>query len=155
MIKINQKHLIHTILGHSYIMSVVFFCLAIVANSIYSWKYNNQHVFMIGVIFVLSGTMLSFWAQRAAHVSSKLRLSKNPPVSAFTYGPYGYMRTPTQFALFLMICGLGFVVNIVWICIFSAASFLIAYVFFMNKQEKVLINRYGASYKQYLKLVHF
>jgi protein-S-isoprenylcysteine O-methyltransferase Ste14 len=96
-----------------------------------------------------------FWAQRASHISTKARLADDRTHEAFSVGPYAFLRTPTQTSLFLLMFGLGLVVDILWISIFAILSLIINYIIFVKKQDKILLKRYGASYEKYRSKVRF
>lgn len=153
--KINPTHLIHTVLGHSYMLFVLFFCLAVFSDQMYPLTFHAPILESVGIVLVLFATLIIFWAQRSGHRSAKVRYDETPDARAFMFGPYAYMRTPTQFALFLLVLGLGFAVDMPWISIFAFVAFIISYTFFIKKQEKILIKRYGAAYESYRSQVRF
>ncbi len=155
MSKFNNTHLIHTVLGHAYLLFLVFFCLAIFVNRLYPFEFHSTTLEYIVIVLVFLGTFVIFWAQRASHISTKARLADDRTHEAFSVGPYAFLRTPTQTSLFLLMFGLGLVVDILWISIFAILSLIINYIIFVKKQDKILLKRYGASYEKYRSKVRF
>ncbi len=153
--KFNNTHLIHTVLGHAYLLFLVFFFVAIFCNALYPLEFHNTTLEYIGIGLIFLGTVVIFWAQRASHVSTQARISGERTHEAFSVGPYAFIRTPTQTSLFLLMFGLGLAVDITWISIFAVVSFFINYVIFVRKQERILSKRYGESYKTYKSKVRF
>ncbi len=121
----------------------------------YPLQFNTPWLESFGLALVLFGTVIAFWAQRSTHVSAQARYHETRTYKNFMCGPYRYVRAPTQLALLFLVAGLGFSVNIAWVSIFAVLSFMVTYAFFIKKQERILIKRYGESYEQYRSKVRF
>lgn len=155
MIEIKQKHLIHTVLGHSYLFFVLFFAVGIVLDKIIPIPFQNTVVEYIGVGLVLVGTALAFWAQTAAYRSSEDRHQQERDENVFARGPYRLTRFPTQIAIFLLNFGFGLATDLLWVSLFSIVALVFNYIFFAKKQSDILEKRYGESYKTYRSKVRF
>jgi protein-S-isoprenylcysteine O-methyltransferase Ste14 len=155
MIKLNKRHLIHTVLGHSYLAFLGFFCLAIFIDTLYPIKINSIYQTYGGIAFVCIGTIFIFWAQMNSKKSLHERHLELNSDQAFQHGPYKFIRTPTQAGIFLLIVGLGFTLDSLWVIIFAVIALVVNVIFFVRKQEMILEKRYGESYKIYKTKVRF
>lgn len=155
MIEIKQKHLIHTVLGHSYLFFILFFAIGIVLDKIIPIPFQNTVVEYIGIAFVMIGTLVAFWAQTAAYRSSDERHHQQRDANVFARGPYRITRFPTQLAIFLLNFGFGLATDLLWVSAFSVITLVVSYGFFAKKQSDILEKRYGESYKTYRSKVRF
>ncbi|MEI7709662.1 MAG: hypothetical protein WCI76_03025 [bacterium] len=143
----------HNVLAHSYIIYFVLLLIAVYLDSIYDLKIMDDTVMLpIGVVFLIVAPILIIWAQKSGR---DLRRAKEVTIHHFCVGPYCYTRVPTQWGLFLLVLGFGFVTNSFFVITFTAFAFLISKFLFMHKQEKVLEQKYGATYLEYKKKVKF
>jgi protein-S-isoprenylcysteine O-methyltransferase Ste14 len=155
MITINKKHLIHTVLGHSYLVFVIFFCIAIIVETMYPVTLSIPYREQGGVLLVIIGTIFIFWAQMNSKKTLHERHTALQSEQAFRHGPYKFLRSPTQAGLFLLISGLGITIDSLWVIIFSIVALIVNILFFIKKQEMILEKRYGQSYKIYKTKVRF
>jgi protein-S-isoprenylcysteine O-methyltransferase Ste14 len=81
--------------------------------------------------------------------------TKNLTKETFSKGPYRFTSTPTNFGLFFLILGFGMVANSFFVIVCSCIAFLIARFVFLEQEEKVLAEKYGAPYLEYKKIVKF
>lgn len=145
-----KKSTVHGVLAHSYLFYFILFLLGLFLDFLFSLKiFENIAISSIGVILLILGTFLIFWAQRTSHKLEKENISKE----TFYQGPYCYTRTPTHLGLFLLMLGFGVVINSLFIIIFSVISFFITKFTFIKKEEKILAFKYGAPYLEYKKSV--
>jgi protein-S-isoprenylcysteine O-methyltransferase Ste14 len=108
-----------------------------------------------GVVLVLIGTALIIWAQTNSKKSLHERHTEIATEQAFSHGPYRFLRSPTQAGLFMLIAGLGFTIDNIWVVIFATLALVVNILFFIRKQEMILEKRYGTSYSIYKKKVRF
>lgn len=156
MIKIDKTHLIHVVLGHSYLFYFVLFCIAIVLDIINPLRFiRSQYSLNIGVLLVVLGSLLLFWAQSSSKKSLHERHEEHRSEKAFLHGPYTFLRSPTQVSLLFMFVGLGLVLNSVFVTVAAVISFILSKTVFIKKQESILESRYGESYKAYKTKVPF
>ena len=147
-----HKNSVHRVLAHSYSVFFFFFLIGICLDLFFNLRvFNSITATPSGVIFLIIGTLLIIWAQTTSQKLNKENISKE----TFCHGPYRYTRSPTHWGLFLLMLGFGMINNAFFIVLFSIISFLIAKFVFLNKEEKILASKYGASYLEYKKSVKF
>jgi protein-S-isoprenylcysteine O-methyltransferase Ste14 len=147
-----HKNKVHKILARSYSVYLFLFLIGICLNLIFNFKvFNNPSAVPIGIFFLMAGTLLILWAQRTSRNLRKENISKE----TFCHGPYRFTRTPTNFGLFFLILGFGMIVNSLFIVLSAFISFVIAKFIFLNKEEKILAEKYGAPYLEYKQSVKF
>lgn len=145
-----HKNKVHKILAHSYLFYFISLLLGLFLDFAFPLGvFGNSIVALVGIIFLIFGTFLIFWAQK-----SSLKLQKeNMTKETFSHGPYRYSRSPTHFGLFFLTLGFGIIANALFIVIFSIISFLITKFVFIKKEEEILVQKYGAPYLEYKKVV--
>ena len=147
-----HKDKVHHILAHSYMFYFIAFLFSLILDFIFPLKILDQSVAIpLGTILLLFSAWLVFWAQKSSHKLEKENITKE----TFCRGPYCYTRSPTHLGLFLMILGFGFLTNSFFITFFAILSFITTKFTFLNKQEKILTEKYGAPYAEYKKSVRF
>lgn len=147
-----QKNKIHGILAHSYLFYFVSFLLGLFLDFMFPIQfYEKAIVALVGAVFLVFGTFLIFWAQKSSHKLQKENMTKE----SFCNGPYRYTRSPTHFGLFFLMLGFGIIVNALFIIVFITISFFITKFVFLRKEEKILVEKYGAPFVEYQKSVRF
>ncbi len=147
-----HKNKIHKILAHSYLFYFILFLFGLFLDFTFSIKiFEKSAMASVGAVFLILGTLLILWAQMSSHKLKKENMSKE----TFCCGPYRYTRSPTHYGLFLLILGFGIMANALFIIIFSIISFIITKFTFIQKEEKILAEKYGAPYLEYKKSVKF
>lgn len=156
MFKINKKHFIHVVLGHSYLFYFVLFAIGIFFDGVKPIQFIHPELAQnVGVFFVFLGSLLMVWSQQSSKKSLHERHEIHRSEKAFFHGPYAYLRNPTQTSLLFMFLGLGLVLNMAFVSIAAVVSFILGRLFFIKKQEAILLDRYGQSYKTYKAKVRF
>ncbi len=147
-----HKNKVHGVLAHSYLFYFVSFLVGLFLDFIFPFKiFKNPAVFSVGCVFLVLGTLLILWAQRASLNLKKENINK----VTFSHGPYRYTRSPTHLGLFILILGFGIIINALFIVIFSIISFIFTKIFFIKEEERILAEKYGAPYLEYKKSVKF
>ena len=147
-----QVHGVHQVLAHSYATHLFLFLVGVILDLIFNFKFfNNPLVTPLGILFLIIGTFLVIWAQRTSRKLDKNHIS----VETFRKGPYRYTRVPTNFGLFFLVLGFGLIINAFFVILSAFLSFLISKFIFLDKQEKILAQKYGAPYLEYKKTVKF
>jgi protein-S-isoprenylcysteine O-methyltransferase Ste14 len=149
----NNKDNIHKILAHSHATQLILFLFAFFLDLIFKVTIFSNSVLIsgAGVIFLILGSVLIFWAQYTSHHLSNENITKE----SFSKGPYHYVRNPTNLGIFFMIVGFGIIANAFFVIIFALISSLVVKFVFLDKEEKILIAKYGAPYLEYKKSVRF
>jgi protein-S-isoprenylcysteine O-methyltransferase Ste14 len=149
-----KRGAIHHILARSY---SVFFCgfLLGVLYDLFcpNMFFTGEWTIWIGGVLIVVGSYFVHWAQSTSQAFNKRVAGRSPELSDFMHGPYRYTRGPTHIGLFLMLFGFGILVNSLGLVIFSVVSYIVAKVFFLNKEEKLLHIKYGSVYEKYKKIV--
>jgi len=147
-----HKNKVHRVLAQSYLFNFFCFLMGIYFNLIFNFKiFKSSFVMPLGFVFLVFATILIIWAQKTSQNLDKEEISKE----TFSQGPYGYTRTPTHLGLFFLMLGLGMIINSFFITLFAFISFVLEKIIFLNKQEKILAEKYGAPYLEYKKSVRF
>ena len=141
-----HKNRVHFVLAHSYSLYFLLLLIGIGLDLIYSFKVLDDSIMIpVGVILLVFGSILSFWAQLSSRKLDKNNLSKE----AFKNGPYSFSRHPTHWGLFFLMLGFGVMINATFIIISTIISFIISKFFFIKKQEEILASKYGTHYTEY------
>jgi len=149
----SHKNKVHRILAHSYILYFISFLIGICLDIVFKFKIFTSFIMApVGLIFLILGTFLILWAQKTGH---ELKKVSEPKTEHFYRGPYRYTRMPTHFGLFFLMLGFGIVANAFFVVLFTLISFLISKFVFLDKEEAVLAEKYGAHYLEYKKMIKF
>jgi protein-S-isoprenylcysteine O-methyltransferase Ste14 len=147
-----HKNKVHGILAHSYSVYFILFLIGVYLDIFFKFKvFTNFMMVPIGATILVLGSLLILWAQRANLDLKKDTLNKK----TFCRGPYCYTRSPTHVGLFLLMLGFGIISNAFFVILFTIISFIVLKFTFLNKQEKVLAEKYGDHYMEYKKSVRF
>jgi len=146
------KKKVHRVLAQSYSVYLVSFLVGISLDIIFQLKiFNVQAIVFLGPALLVFATILIFWAQHTSRHLKKEDLSRE----AFFRGPYRFTRSPTHYGLFFLMLGFGIINNAVFVVLFTLVAFLVTRLIFLDKQEKILEEKYGTHYAEYKKLVKF
>ena len=149
-----KKHTVHHTLAHSYSVYFVLFLVGVMLDIIFDFKIFHDVVMVpVGFFFLILATILIIWAQKTGR--DFRQIGQELTAEHFCRGPYCYTRIPTQFGLFLLILGFGFITNSFFVILFTFIAFIVAKFVFMSKHDRILAEKYGNAYIEYLKLVKF
>jgi protein-S-isoprenylcysteine O-methyltransferase Ste14 len=147
-----HKNKVHKILAQSYSVYLFSILLGLVFNLVLGIQVFAHPLWReIGTFLLFFGSVLIIWAQ---YTSANLNM-KNVTRDTFRHGPYRFTRTPTNWGLFFVVLGFGLIINTFFIILFTLVAFLVAKFIFLNKEEKILEEKYGAPYLEYKKQVRF
>lgn len=147
--------IIHVLLLLSYAVYFLGVILGVIFDQIIPINIFSKHTNLsqyIGIIMIFFGSILVYWAQHTTHVSKKHE-EKERGTNFFIRGPYKYTRNPTNFGVFIITIGLGFLINSFFSIIFILLTYLISRIFFIKKQDSILEERYGDAFLEYKKKV--
>ena len=151
--KNTSKLSVHRVLAHSYTMYFVLFLIGVTLDLIFRLKIFRTSIMVpTGFFFLVLATVIILWAQKTGR---DLRKVKEVKTEHFCRGPYCYTRSPTHWGLFFMMLGFGIMANAVFVILFTLISFIIAKLVFLDKEETILEEKYGAPYQEYKKLVKY
>ncbi len=80
---------------------------------------------------------------------------ENLSKETFLRGPYKYTRGPTHLGLFFLILGFSLATDTIFVFVFAFLALVITKFTFLDKQEKILEEKYGSHYTEYKKTVKF
>jgi len=146
-----KNHTVHKTLAHSYIVYFLILILGVSLDLFFHIKiFNTSIMAPIGFVFLVLASFIIFWAQKSSRDLLKV---KDVTKQHFCRGPYCYTRTPTHWGLFFLALGFGFIMNAFFIIILTVISFIITKITFVQKQEKLLEQKFGTPYTEYKKSV--
>ena len=144
---------IHILLSHNYAVFFLAVVLGVVMDMIVPLDVFNSPIYQyIGLLMIIFGSALIYWAQRITS-SSKSTISIKRDMSFFFRGPYKYTRNPTNFALTIIVLGFGLIINSLFSIIFILITYFISKIIFIKKQDHILNERYGSIFSDYKKKV--
>ncbi len=147
---------VHHVLAHSYFTYFLAFLVSIFLNFLFPIKLFSQDALSpLGIIFLAAATFLILWAQKAGRSFEEDKRKHDISLQTFCKGPYCYTRSPTHWGLFLLMFGLGIIMNAFFVVLFTAISFVVSKMVFLRKEEQILAEKYGTPYLEYKKLVRF
>ncbi len=149
---------IHGVLVYAYSMYLLALILGLMINFIYPSTVLSGDHSMAGMLLLVLGTLLIFWAQYTSGSTHKVREEKKDIEDIthhFKKGPYAFTRSPTYIGLGLVVAGFGLTMNSGAVFILSVAAYLVCRYVFTRKEEQILEAKYGESYRKYKKAVWF
>ncbi|MBP6911726.1 MAG: hypothetical protein KBB88_00810 [Candidatus Pacebacteria bacterium] len=150
----NESLLIHQVLAYSYLVYFAGMVVGLFLDVVFGWKIApSEFLQILGFIFLAGGSALIVWAQKTSRTTAVKRNCKEPSVIDFFCGPYRYTRAPTHLGLFLLVVGLGLFLNSLSVVIITFCAYAFSRIFFLPREEKRLLEKYGSVYVEYLKKV--
>lgn len=108
----------------------------------------------IGVLVVIFGTLIVFWAENIGRrYSHKRKAGEVTTVDHISRGVYSYTRNPKYIGLGILLVGLGIILNSLFVTLSAFVSILVIHFFFLRKEEDLLESRHGHIYHEYKKKV--
>ncbi len=144
--------MVHYILSHSYIVFFMAVIVGVILDIIFPIDiFRGQLYQYVGLVMILLGTCLIYWAQSTASHTKKEMEEKGE--RDFARGPYKYSRNPTHIGLTIMILGLGFLLNSLFSVVLIIIASLLTKAIFLKEEESLLEEKYGQIYRDYKKKV--
>jgi protein-S-isoprenylcysteine O-methyltransferase Ste14 len=145
-----RKGAIHHVLAQSYSVFFIGFLLGVIYDLVWpNMFFIGEWTLWVGGILIVLGSIFVQWAQKTSKSFNKRVAGRTPELLDFLRGPYRYTRGPTHFGLLCMLFGFGVLVNSLGMVIFSVLSYIVAKIFFLNKEEDLLEKKYGEVYQEY------
>ncbi|MEW6008739.1 MAG: isoprenylcysteine carboxylmethyltransferase family protein [Candidatus Omnitrophota bacterium] len=132
-----------------FIFLVVLLFIMFARFTIASWKEGPADEFfdIVGILSVLFGFLLRIVArghkEETSHGGSRLVIN----------GPYSLMRNPMYFGTLLIGTGVIAILLRLWTLLIFLIIYFSIYIPQVNKEEKILLERFGEDYKNYCKSV--
>lgn len=151
---------IHQVLAQSYLVYFAAVILGFAFDLIRPVQFDFPAFAPLGFLFIILGTFLIVWAQRASGKSAASRDSLHADSKGdkicrdhFCVGPYVFTRSPTQYGLSLMALGLALVYGSFFMTVFTVIAFLLGRFVFIRQEEAQLAQKYGEAYLEYKRSV--
>ena len=142
------KNSVHKVLAHSYSVYFILLLIGVYLDLVFDVEIFTDSVMIpVGFFFLVLASIIILWAQKTGRDLRK--------VSEVKAEPYRYTRIPTQWGLFFLLLSFGIITNSIFIVIFTIIAFFISKFVFMSKHERILAEKYGTAYIEYMKLVKF
>jgi protein-S-isoprenylcysteine O-methyltransferase Ste14 len=100
-----------------------------------------------GALCIIAGEALRLWAVRHIGVVSRTRTTRLGPL--VTSGPYALTRNPLYVGNWLLWTGFALGSSLRWLLPLSWAVFAVQHSFVVQWEERLLAQRYPASYRRY------
>ncbi|MDD5019631.1 MAG: isoprenylcysteine carboxylmethyltransferase family protein [Candidatus Omnitrophica bacterium] len=94
----------------------------------------------VGIAVMMAGLGVRFWA--SGYISKSRSLA--------TSGPYAYVRNPLYLGNFILGLGVVVVADNMWLLLYYLLSFFVLYAGTIQEEQRVLEEKFGAAYREYL-----
>jgi protein-S-isoprenylcysteine O-methyltransferase Ste14 len=108
---------------------------------------NDFIIFGLGGSVFFAGLLLRIWSQMHLHYRLKVRKILT------TTGPYAYVRNPIYIGNTIMLIGAVIMSELLWLAPFMLIYCVAGYNVVVQFEESHLLDKYGASYGEYLSKV--
>jgi protein-S-isoprenylcysteine O-methyltransferase Ste14 len=150
-----HKNKVHKVLAQGYFFYFFCFMIGIYLNIIFNVPiFRSPSLALFGFEILTLATILIIWAQNTTRNFKKDSTHKINK-ETFCGGPYRYIKNPTHLGLFLAMLSFGIIINSFFIVLFALILFVLDRFLFLDKQDKILAEKYGAPYLEYKKSVKF
>lgn len=147
--------IIHVLLSQDYAIFFFAVILGIIFDRIFPTDLFNGTLYQnIGLFLIIIGSIIVYWSQKTTGgQKNNPNKTTSRDINFFYRGPYKYTRNPTNFGLTILVLGLGFVINSSFSVIFIVITYFISRFIFIKKQDLILEEKYGDTWKEYKKKV--
>jgi protein-S-isoprenylcysteine O-methyltransferase Ste14 len=109
---------------------------------------------MIALVLLLLGLFLIFWVSFAhARHGKSTPVLFSVPKKFVAVGPYTFSRNPMYVGMLVVLVGEALLLQAPWMLVFTALIFIIFHLYVKFEEEPLMIQRFGASYQEYMKKV--
>jgi protein-S-isoprenylcysteine O-methyltransferase Ste14 len=107
----------------------------------------------LGTLVAISGELLRVYAVAFIGSVSRTRNTSTTGGALITNGPFAWTRNPLYVANFLITFGMAIFSGRLTLMILTAVAFAAQYVCIVAYEEKLLVERFGATYDEYRRSV--
>lgn len=150
---IQIKKTIHGVLTQSYMVYMICLLAGIAFDGLFKVNFTNQIMQYLGLVCMVLSPLLISSAQKASRKFKRVHSEREVTANDFMYGPYKFLQSPTHMGIFLLSLGFSLVINSIALVLATFLAYLITHLIFLPTEQKLLKNKYGASYEAYLKKV--
>ena len=108
----------------------------------------------IGIILILVSLIIFYISIKQFNKHSEDPIPTSPSNLIIINGIYSYTRNPMYLALLLMQIGIGMLLSVIHIVMFTVLTYLILKYFVIFPEEKYLEDKFGDIYVRYIKSVN-
>ena len=108
----------------------------------------------IGILFILVSLIIFYISIKQFNKHSEDPIPTSPSNLIIINGIYSYTRNPMYLALLLMQIGIGMLLSVIHIVMFTVLTYLILKYFVIFPEEKYLEDKFGDIYVRYKKSVN-
>lgn len=113
------------------------------------WPYGT----ILGVFTIIVALALVFWAAGTFRKAGTEVDPRKPSTTIVADGPFQYTRNPMYVGMALIVMGIAFWTDSLWILIFLVPALLTIRYGVIAREEKYLMNKFGEEYSAYKKRV--
>ncbi len=151
--------LIHETLAQGYLLYMLAIVIGVSLDLYDPLRFSFPLEQPLGMLLILLGTGLVFWAQYSSGRSAEKRQADQGTNAIckdhFCVGPYVFTRSPTQYGLALLVFGLSLIYGMTYLLITGIVALLVGRFVIIRKEEQHLAEKYGQAYLDYKKHVKF
>ncbi|RWM01992.1 MAG: isoprenylcysteine carboxylmethyltransferase family protein [Mesorhizobium sp.] len=147
----------HGIIPWPPVIYVVAIVLSVVLGMLYPlpWIGDIFGDILVGAGWVALFGVAALWVTAIrTMVRAKTTLNPNAePDHLVTSGPFGVTRNPMYLANTLLLIGVSFITGIAWFLLFAFLAAFATQKLAIEKEEKMLVAKFGKKYRDYAKRV--
>ncbi|TJV52123.1 MAG: isoprenylcysteine carboxylmethyltransferase family protein [Mesorhizobium sp.] len=147
----------HGIIPWPPVIYVVAIVLSVVLGMLYPlpWIGDIFGDILVGAGWVALFGVAALWVTAIrTMVRAKTTLNPNAePDHLVTSGPFGITRNPMYLANTLLLIGVAFITGIAWFLLFAFLAAFATQKLAIEKEEKMLVAKFGKKYRDYAKRV--
>jgi len=113
----------------------------------FGYETESEFIWPLGVSLFIFGVALRIWAQQ--HLHYRLKVHKRLTVT----GPYSFIRNPVYIGNTLICLSATVISELLWLVPITFFYCLVIYSLVVRYEESHLLDKYGESYRKYMKEV--
>ncbi len=113
----------------------------------FHWETEEHFVWPLGIFLFLIGVAFRIWAQQ--HLHYRLKVHKRLTVT----GPYSFIRNPIYIGNILLCLSATVISELLWLVPVTLFYCFGVYSLVVRYEESHLLDKYGESYRKYMKEV--
>ena len=112
--------------------------------------YMPNFIKILGIILLFGGEILFIWSHNTIGKFWNVTVDLKENHQLIMEGPYKYIRHPLYTASIISFIGTILIIS-TWLLAILFIIYLIAYYFMAKQEEKILLEKFGERYKEYIK----
>lgn len=150
-----EQNTVSHLSSYSIIVFAISLFLAVFLDILFPYKiFPEPWNLYFGVFIVAFGTVIVYASEDLGRkFSHKRKKGEITSVDHLCVGIYCKSRNPKYIGLGVLLIGLGFVLNSIFVTLSSIVSILVIHYFLLYKEENLMAARHGDIYHEYKKKV--